>query len=79
MMLQQAADEALATRTENDQSALLHVRLAQKDVVRFQKRLNRLVADFQRAEDPDGEMHALALALFRSTGVLPKRGDADGA
>jgi DNA-binding transcriptional ArsR family regulator len=79
MMLQQAADEALATRSENDQSALLHVRLAKKDIVRFQKRLNRLVADFQRADDPGGDTHALALALFRSTGVLPKRGDGNGA
>jgi len=79
MMLQQAADEALATRSEKDQSALLHVRLAEKDVVRFQKRLNRLVADFQRADDPDGDTYALALALFRSTGVLPKRGGGNGA
>jgi DNA-binding transcriptional ArsR family regulator len=79
MMLQQAASEALATRPENDQSALLHVRLSEKDLLRFQKRLNRLVADFQRADDPDGDTHALALALFRSTGVLPKRGDGNGA
>jgi hypothetical protein len=79
MMLQQAADEALASRTEKDQSALLHVRLTEKDLVRFQKRLNRLVGDFQRAEDPTGDTHALALALFRSTGVLPKRGDDGGA
>ncbi len=75
MMLQQAADEALTSRPTKDQSALLHVRLAEKDIVRFQKRLNRLVADFQRAEDPSGDTHALALALFRSTGVLPKKGD----
>ena len=74
-MLQQAADEALAARPERDQSALLHARLAEKDVLRFQRRLNRLVADFQRAEDPSGDMHALTLALFRSTGALPKRGD----
>jgi DNA-binding transcriptional ArsR family regulator len=79
MMLQQAASEALATRPENDQSALLHVRLSEKDLLRFQKRLNRLVADFQRADDPAGDTHALALALFRSTGVLPKRGDGNGA
>jgi DNA-binding transcriptional ArsR family regulator len=79
MMLQQAASEVLATRPENDQSALLHVRLSEKDLLRFQKRLNRLVADFQRADDPGGDMHALALALFRSTGVLPKRRDGNGA
>ena len=79
MMLQQAADEALASRTEKDQSALLHVRLTEKDLVRFQKRLNRLVADFQRADDPGGDTHALALALFRSTGVLPTRGEENAA
>jgi DNA-binding transcriptional ArsR family regulator len=79
MMLQQAADEALASRTEKDQSALLRVRLTEKDLVRFQKRLNRLVADFQRADDPGGDTHALALALFRSTGVLPKGGDGNSA
>ncbi len=75
MMLRQAADEVLASRPEKDQSALLHARLTEKDLIRFQRRLNRLVADFQRAEDPDGDMHALTLALFRTTGVLPRRGD----
>jgi DNA-binding transcriptional ArsR family regulator len=74
-MLQQAADEALASRPEKDHSALLHIRLGEKDVLRFQRRLNRLVADFQRAEDPSGDMHALTLALFRSTGTLPPRRD----
>lgn len=76
LMLRQAADEALAARPEKDQSALLHVRLRDKDVLRFQRRLNRLVADFQQAEDPEGDMHALTLALFRSTTVLPPRDDA---
>jgi DNA-binding MarR family transcriptional regulator len=75
MMLRQAADEVLASRPAKDQSALLHARLVEKDIVRFQRRLNRLVADFQRAEDPDGDMHALTFALFRSTGALPPRGD----
>lgn len=75
IMLQQAADEALASRPEKDQSALLHVRIGEKDLLRFQRRLNRLVADFRRAEDPEGDMHALTLALFRSTGALPPRGE----
>jgi DNA-binding MarR family transcriptional regulator len=73
LMLRQAADEALASRPEKDQSALLHGRLTSKDVRRFQRRLNRLVADFQRAESPDGDMHALTLALFKSTSILPPR------
>jgi DNA-binding transcriptional ArsR family regulator len=75
IMLRQAADEAIATGTEKDTSALLHVRLAHSDVLRFQRRLNRLVADLQRSEDPEGEMYALALALFPGTVVLPPRGD----
>jgi DNA-binding transcriptional ArsR family regulator len=75
IMLRQAADEAFASRPEHDQSALLHVRIGQKDLRRFQRRLNRLVADFQLAEDPAGDLHALTFALFRTTGVLPPRGD----
>jgi DNA-binding transcriptional ArsR family regulator len=75
VMLRYAADEALAARPEKDQSALLHVRLAEKDVRRFQRRLNRLAADFQQAEDPEGDVHALTLALFRTTTVLPSPRD----
>jgi hypothetical protein len=33
------------------------------------------VADFQGAEDPDGEMHALAFALFAASAVLLPRGE----
>jgi hypothetical protein len=76
-MLRQAADEALAARPEKkDQSALLHARIAKNDVARFQRRLNRLVADFQLAEDPQGEMYALTLALFRTSAALPPSDDA---
>jgi DNA-binding transcriptional ArsR family regulator len=74
MMLRQAADELVAAHADKDQSALLHARLSEKDVLRFQRRLNRLIADFQRAQDAEGEMHALTLALFRTT-VLPSRSD----
>ena len=42
---------------------------------RFEQRLNRLVADFQRADDPEGASHALAYALFRAPTPLPPRGD----
>ena len=38
---------------------------------RFEQRLNRLVADLQRADDPDGTSHALAYALFRAPTPLP--------
>ena len=71
MLLRQAADEVIAARPEKDQSALLHIRLQESDVHRFQRRLNRLIADFQQAENPEGDMHALTLALFRSATVLP--------
>jgi DNA-binding transcriptional ArsR family regulator len=76
MMLRQAADELLASGTEKDMSAFVHARIRASDVRRFQKRLNRLVADFQEAECPEGERHALTHALFSSTLALPKR-DAD--
>jgi DNA-binding transcriptional ArsR family regulator len=75
LMLRQAADEAIGTRAE-DQSALLHARLREKDVTRFQRRLNRLVADFRRSEDPEGELFALALALFQTTALPGRRDDA---
>jgi DNA-binding transcriptional ArsR family regulator len=72
LMLRQAADEALASgAADNDTSAFVHVRISPADVTRFQRRLNRLVADFHSAADPDGDMHALAFALFPSSVVLP--------
>jgi DNA-binding transcriptional ArsR family regulator len=76
MMMRQAADELIASAEEKETSALVHARLKPADARRFQRRLNRLIADMQRAEDPEGETHGLALALFRAKIVLPKR-DAD--
>jgi DNA-binding transcriptional ArsR family regulator len=74
MMLRHAADEVIASgAVEKDTSGLVHVRLAAPDVKRFQRRLNRLVADLHRYEDPEGEAHALAFALFNSKVVLPPR------
>ena len=74
MMLRHAADEVIASGgVEKDTSGLVHVRLSPADVKRFQRRLNRLVADIHRYEDPEGETHALAFALFHSTTVLPPR------
>jgi DNA-binding transcriptional ArsR family regulator len=66
MMLRQAADELVASRPAEDQSALIHVRLSVKDLGRFQRRLNRLVADVRAAETPDGELQALVFALFEA-------------
>jgi len=72
-MLRQAADELIAAGDpdENDSSALIHVRLTPEQRRRFERRLNRLVADLQRAEDADGTSHALAYALFRAPTPLP--------
>ena len=74
MMLRTASDELIAARVEKETSAILHARLSPRDVRRFEKRLNRLVADFNGAEDADGEMHALAFALFAAPTGLPPRG-----
>ncbi len=51
MMLRTASDELIAARVEKETSAILHARLSPRDVRRFEKRLNRLVADFNGAED----------------------------
>jgi DNA-binding transcriptional ArsR family regulator len=71
MMLRQAADELIAAGDEKDSSALVHVRLTPEAQRRFEKRLNRLVADAQRADDPEGTSHALTYALFRAPTPLP--------
>jgi predicted ArsR family transcriptional regulator len=77
IMLRQTADELVASHPAEDQSALLHARLSPKDLRRFQRRLNRLVADFRQAETPEGEMQALAFALFRADpGAAPPARDA---
>lgn len=74
MMLRQGADEALAT-DDKSESGIVRARLTPKDVLRFQKRLNRLVADFNGSADPEGELHVLTFALFRSGTDLPPRKD----
>jgi DNA-binding transcriptional ArsR family regulator len=77
LMLRQAADELLMSGGEEGTSAMLSVRLVEKDRRRFEQRLNRLVADYQRAESPDGERHVLAYSLFRATPGLPLRKKTD--
>jgi DNA-binding transcriptional ArsR family regulator len=78
MMLRQAADEAVASGAdEKGEAGIRRARLTERDSLRFRRRLLRLYADFEAAADPDGELHVLALALFRSTTMLPpKNGDA---
>jgi hypothetical protein len=75
-MLRQGADEAIAAGAdEKGESGVVRARLAPKDVPRFQRRLNRLIADFHGATDPEGELHVLTFALFRSATDLPPRRD----
>ena len=71
MMLRQAADELIASGDEEATSALVHIRLTPELRRRFEKRMNRLVADLQRADDPDGASYALGYALFQAPTPLP--------
>jgi DNA-binding transcriptional ArsR family regulator len=72
MMLRQGADEALASGAdEKGESGIVRMRLAARDVTRFQKRLNKLLADFHGSADPAGDLHVLTFALFRSGTDLP--------
>ena len=74
LMLRQAADEAVVSgAAEKDLSAFVHVRLTPRDLARFQRRVSRLIADLHGSEDPAGEMHAVACALFPSSVVLPPK------
>lgn len=79
-MLRLTADELLPAGVDKDASAIVHIRLREVDVRRFQRRLNRLVADFQSADDAEGDVQALTYAFFRSNSVLPPPdGDGDDA
>jgi DNA-binding transcriptional ArsR family regulator len=75
MMLREAADELIAAGGDQDTSAFIHVRLTPERRRRFEQRLNRLVADLQRADDPKGESQALTYALFRAPTRLPPPSD----
>ena len=71
-MLRQGAEEALASGAdEKGESGIVRMRLVPRDVTRFQKRLNKLLADFHGSADPDGDLHVLTFALFRSATDLP--------
>jgi DNA-binding transcriptional ArsR family regulator len=77
MMLRHAADEAAeAIADEKGKTAIGRVRLTAKDAARFTRRLDRLQEDFRDAADPEGELHVLSIALFRSPLTLPP-GDGD--
>ena len=72
MMLRQVAEEAAASGTDEEgRTGVGRARLTKKDVARFERRLARLQDDFRDAADPDGELHVLSVALFRSAVTLP--------
>jgi DNA-binding transcriptional ArsR family regulator len=78
MMLRQAADELLAAADdERGVSGLMSIPIKPADQKRFERRVKRLVADFQRARDPVGEPYALAYALYPAPRQLP--GKSEGA
>ena len=70
-MLRQAADEVVASGGENDASAFIHARLTPEARRRFEQRLNRLVADLQRADESGGVRHGFAYAVFEAPTPLP--------
>jgi DNA-binding transcriptional ArsR family regulator len=76
MMLRYAADEAAASAVdEKGRAGIGRARLTPKDVDRFERRLVRLQADFQAATAPEGELHVLSVAFFRSGVTLPPRSE----
>jgi DNA-binding transcriptional ArsR family regulator len=76
-MLRLTAEEvAASTDDEAGRTGVGRARLAAKDVVRFQRRLDRLQDDFRAAATPDGELHVLSIAFFPSSMTLPP-GDHD--
>ena len=77
LMLRRAADDLIAAGDEQETAGFVNIRLADKDRVRFERRLNKLVADYQAAEDPQGDRHVLAYAMYRAKpGLPPRSGDA---
>jgi DNA-binding transcriptional ArsR family regulator len=75
LMLRRAADDLIASGDEQETAGLVNIRLKDSDRIRFEKRLNKLVADYQAAEDPSGARHVLAYAMYRAKPGLPPRQD----
>ena len=67
--LRVAAEEILPLDASDDESigcsGAIRVRLNPADARRFNKRLDKLMTDFQAADDPTGEPYGLALAMYR--------------
>ena len=75
LMLRRAADDLITSGDEQETAGLANIRLKESDRARFERRLNKLVADYQAAEDPGGERHVLAYAMYRAKPGLPPRRD----
>ena len=65
-MLRQAAGE-IERAPEGATFGQAKARLTGKDMLRLERRLKRLIDDFQAAESPDGTLCVLAAALYRQT------------
>ncbi|HUG65819.1 MAG TPA: winged helix-turn-helix domain-containing protein [Gaiellaceae bacterium] len=75
LMLRHAADELIASGDETEAAGLVNVKLTDANRRRFERRLNRLVADLHGADDVSGERHVLAYSLFRASTSLPPRSE----
>lgn len=77
VMLRQASEELLPAEVDGQRitAGLSHVRLTPRDGRRFGLRVNRLFADLQAADDPGGEPHGFAAALYPAPGALPRKAD----
>jgi DNA-binding transcriptional ArsR family regulator len=64
--LRTVADEMLPS-ADDDQTtfAVLRINLGDENAVRFVRRLNRLMHDFRKADDPEGQPYGLAISLYR--------------
>jgi DNA-binding transcriptional ArsR family regulator len=77
MMLRHVAEEAAASGSDDKgRTGVGRVRLSERDVKRFRRRLERLQDDFRVAADPGGELYVLSISFFRSSVTLPP-GDVD--
>jgi DNA-binding transcriptional ArsR family regulator len=67
--LRVAAEEILPIDVDDEDSiacsGAIRVRLNRADAVRFNKRLDRLMHEFQTAEDASGEPYGLVIAMYR--------------
>ena len=65
--LRVAAEEILPVGEEDAAacSGVLRVRLNEADARRFNKRLDKLIEEFQTVDDPAGKPYGLAIALYR--------------